>query len=246
MLSPAKKDESSAKFVCLRVRRDLAGISATRRLRFRGRLENYCSFAYSALAAFRMGMSGSASFQRERNPRKPPWLWRVASGDRCAGQSETGERGEWTILDDGAGVDDPLIFARGIAAAVGRQQRLAAAHRRDTAVRRLGLGLRLPEFEGSGRFEHSQRLVRFRARESGCADDGQPVLVHLRVGGYCFASSSASFCAASVIAGASKSAARPRSGHHVWRQEPLADGGFLARLGRVPKLRFALGRIQLP
>ena len=27
---------------------------------------NYCSFAYSALASFRMGMSGSASFQRVR------------------------------------------------------------------------------------------------------------------------------------------------------------------------------------
>jgi hypothetical protein len=26
----------------------------------------YCSFAYSALASFRMGMSGSASFQRAR------------------------------------------------------------------------------------------------------------------------------------------------------------------------------------
>jgi hypothetical protein len=26
----------------------------------------YCSFAYSALASFRMGMSGSASFQRVR------------------------------------------------------------------------------------------------------------------------------------------------------------------------------------
>ena len=28
--------------------------------------EGYCSFAYSALASFRMGMSGSASFQRVR------------------------------------------------------------------------------------------------------------------------------------------------------------------------------------
>jgi hypothetical protein len=28
----------------------------------------YCSFAYSALASFRMGMSGSASFQRVRKP----------------------------------------------------------------------------------------------------------------------------------------------------------------------------------
>jgi hypothetical protein len=27
----------------------------------------YCSFAYSALACFRMGMSGSASFQRVKN-----------------------------------------------------------------------------------------------------------------------------------------------------------------------------------
>ena len=27
---------------------------------------NYCSFAYSALACFRMGMSGSASFQSVR------------------------------------------------------------------------------------------------------------------------------------------------------------------------------------
>ena len=26
----------------------------------------YCSFAYSALASFRMGMSGSASFQRAK------------------------------------------------------------------------------------------------------------------------------------------------------------------------------------
>jgi hypothetical protein len=29
-------------------------------------LTDYCSFAYSALASFRMGMSGSASFQRVR------------------------------------------------------------------------------------------------------------------------------------------------------------------------------------
>ena len=28
---------------------------------------DYCSFAYSALASFRMGMSGSASFQSVRN-----------------------------------------------------------------------------------------------------------------------------------------------------------------------------------
>jgi hypothetical protein len=28
---------------------------------------SYCSFAYSALASFRMGMSGSASFQRAKN-----------------------------------------------------------------------------------------------------------------------------------------------------------------------------------
>ncbi len=31
-----------------------------------GLLSSYCSFAYSALASFRMGMSGSASFQRVR------------------------------------------------------------------------------------------------------------------------------------------------------------------------------------
>jgi len=31
-----------------------------------GGLFGYCSFAYSALASFRMGMSGSASFQRVR------------------------------------------------------------------------------------------------------------------------------------------------------------------------------------
>ena len=30
-------------------------------------LGSYCNFAYSALAFFRMGMSGSASFQRVRN-----------------------------------------------------------------------------------------------------------------------------------------------------------------------------------
>ncbi len=30
----------------------------------------YCSFAYSALACFRMGMSGSASFQKVREPWK--------------------------------------------------------------------------------------------------------------------------------------------------------------------------------
>ena len=30
------------------------------------RVGNYCSLAYSALACFRMGMSGSASFQRAR------------------------------------------------------------------------------------------------------------------------------------------------------------------------------------
>jgi hypothetical protein len=29
-------------------------------------LTGYCSFAYSALASFRMGMSGSASFQKVR------------------------------------------------------------------------------------------------------------------------------------------------------------------------------------
>src|SRR5580693_5091321 len=32
----------------------------------RNRVILYCSFAYSALACFRMGMSGSASFQRMR------------------------------------------------------------------------------------------------------------------------------------------------------------------------------------
>ena len=32
-----------------------------------GQLQSsHCSFAYSALASFRMGMSGSASFQRAR------------------------------------------------------------------------------------------------------------------------------------------------------------------------------------
>jgi len=31
-----------------------------------GTLSRYCSFAYSALACFRMGMSGSASFQRAK------------------------------------------------------------------------------------------------------------------------------------------------------------------------------------
>src|SRR5215467_11601533 len=30
------------------------------------KMERYCSLAYSALASFRMGMSGSASFQRAR------------------------------------------------------------------------------------------------------------------------------------------------------------------------------------
>ena len=29
---------------------------------------SYCSFAYSAFASFRIGMSGSASFQRVRKP----------------------------------------------------------------------------------------------------------------------------------------------------------------------------------
>jgi hypothetical protein len=33
---------------------------------FRPRFSLHCSFAYSALASFRMGMSGSASFQRMR------------------------------------------------------------------------------------------------------------------------------------------------------------------------------------
>jgi hypothetical protein len=33
----------------------------------------YCSFAYSAFAAMRIGMSGSASIQRMRNPDWPPW-----------------------------------------------------------------------------------------------------------------------------------------------------------------------------
>jgi hypothetical protein len=31
-----------------------------------GTVANYCNFAYSALACFRMGISGSASFQRVR------------------------------------------------------------------------------------------------------------------------------------------------------------------------------------
>jgi hypothetical protein len=34
--------------------------------RKRGRMSAHCSFAYSALACLRMGMSGSASFQRVR------------------------------------------------------------------------------------------------------------------------------------------------------------------------------------
>jgi hypothetical protein len=32
-------------------------------------LKHYCSFAFSALACFRMGMSGSASFQRQNSER---------------------------------------------------------------------------------------------------------------------------------------------------------------------------------
>src|SRR5438874_1225399 len=35
-------------------------------LQCRATHRGYCSFAYSALACFRMGMSGSASFQRAR------------------------------------------------------------------------------------------------------------------------------------------------------------------------------------
>src|SRR6266581_9108651 len=36
---------------------------------------NYCSFAYSALASFRMGMSGSASFQRVRKSWYAVWAF---------------------------------------------------------------------------------------------------------------------------------------------------------------------------
>ena len=36
---------------------------------------NYCSFAYSALASFRMGMSGSASFQRVKKSRYAVWAF---------------------------------------------------------------------------------------------------------------------------------------------------------------------------
>src|ERR1700731_734688 len=43
---------------------------------------NYCSFAYSALASLRMGMSGSASFQRVRKS------WEAArAGTRAASAS---------------------------------------------------------------------------------------------------------------------------------------------------------------
>jgi len=39
-------------------------IQCSKPLKHRSERWNYCSFAYSALACFRMGMSGSASFQR--------------------------------------------------------------------------------------------------------------------------------------------------------------------------------------
>ena len=42
------------KFLRLRINRGVVGSP------------NYCNFAYSALASFRMGMSGSASFHRAR------------------------------------------------------------------------------------------------------------------------------------------------------------------------------------
>jgi hypothetical protein len=41
-----------------------------------GMLAGYCSFAYSDLASFRMGMSGSASFHRVRKLGMHSSLWR--------------------------------------------------------------------------------------------------------------------------------------------------------------------------
>ena len=55
----------------------------------RGLVRRYCNFAYSALACFRMGMSGSASFQSAgprsravvRGPIAVPWLRSVRDAD---------------------------------------------------------------------------------------------------------------------------------------------------------------------
>jgi hypothetical protein len=44
----------------------LSNYESALRVRVNGWLVGYCSLAYSALACLRMGMSGSASFQRVR------------------------------------------------------------------------------------------------------------------------------------------------------------------------------------
>jgi hypothetical protein len=44
----------------------LSNYGSALRVQVTAYLTGYCSFAYSALACFRMGMSGSASFQRVR------------------------------------------------------------------------------------------------------------------------------------------------------------------------------------
>ena len=49
----------------LGVRAEISGWQM-RRVTDKLKLRRYCSFAYSALASFRMGMSGSASFQSVR------------------------------------------------------------------------------------------------------------------------------------------------------------------------------------
>src|SRR5437660_3633423 len=59
---------------------------------------NHCSFAYSALASFRMGMSGSASFQRGRKS----WVGGATLGGLTgegvgATKLELGERPQWEV-----------------------------------------------------------------------------------------------------------------------------------------------------
>jgi len=44
----------------------LSNYESAVRVRINGSLMGYCNFAYSALASFRIGISGSASFQRVR------------------------------------------------------------------------------------------------------------------------------------------------------------------------------------
>jgi len=67
-LSPRKEREAFARRAQVPIRLAAlaqGGLSTAKRRRL-GMTSIYCSLAYSALASFRIGMSGSASFQRAK------------------------------------------------------------------------------------------------------------------------------------------------------------------------------------